>query len=426
MAWGKSKTRLVAGIIAAIVLVICGAFVGEFRRSRLRLPTGKGTPVICLGERQGFILASDGSLWTWGSDLLGWPVLGLGSNTLKSTMLRRIGHDTNWIGISAGSEHSLGLKSDGTIWIWGRNQFILKPIYTPVPAVPGNDWKQIAAGGAFSVALKTNGTLWAWGHNEAGELGDGTTNNSGLPVQVGSATNWVKVWAGYYESVGIQSDGSLWYWGENPSPTLGWGVNPITSPKRISPDTNWVDAGFGTETAFAIKSNGTLWVWGRNADRYTGAKDPAQSEIPTRIGTNSDWQSISATLGWWITGLTKKDGSLWVMDASSGNKNGLPKPYQPVQFKRIDFHKSWAAYADGGVHAAPAGVHGEVGVILTPDGEVWTWGMEMGDPLTFKSRLETIGVNIARRIHPAWRFNDPDPDPVFRDSPWQLRNTVGN
>ena len=81
---------------------------------------GKGTPAISLGERHGLILASDGSLWSWGSDFLGWPVLGLG-NVTAQTRLRRIGNETNWISISAGTAHNVAIKSDGTLWAWGEN-----------------------------------------------------------------------------------------------------------------------------------------------------------------------------------------------------------------------------------------------------------------------------------------------------------------
>ena len=75
-----------------------------------------------------------------------------------------------------------------------------------------------------TVALKKDGTLWAWGNNWAGSLGTGSTNNSAVPVQVGSATNWIKVWAGMLETVALQSDGSLWYWGDNPDPAFGQGT----------------------------------------------------------------------------------------------------------------------------------------------------------------------------------------------------------
>jgi len=63
------------------------------------------------------------------------------------------------------------------------------------------------------------------------------------------------------------------------------------------------------------------------------------------------------------------------MDASEGKPNGPQTPYQPVQFRHVDLQKDYVVYAAGTVHAAAAGVHGPIGVVLTGDGEVWTWGM---------------------------------------------------
>jgi alpha-tubulin suppressor-like RCC1 family protein len=425
MVRSKAKTIFVVGLIVlaiAILLVIRGVLNDSLGPGRLRLPVGKGIPAISLSERHGLILASDGSLWSWGSDFLGWPVLGLGSNAMKSVNLKQIGTDTNWVSISAGDNHNVAVKSDGTLWTWGTRLPSYKTIYTPILAAPGNDWKQAAAGGTVCVALKKDGTLWAWGHNWTGQLGIGSTNNSSVPLKVGSGTNWVKVWAGILETVAMQSDGSLWYWGENPNPAFAQGVNPIVSPKRISDDTNWADVGFGVNTVFTIKADGTLWTWGRQADRYTGAKDPAQNAVPTRVGTNSDWQSICATTGWWINGLIKRDGSLWLMDGSEGKENGPRTPYQQVQFRRIPFQKDYAVYAGGATHAAAPGVHGPIGVILTKDGEVWTWGMVLGDPLTLKGRLQALGVRIARKIHPGNKVSEPEAAPVYRNEMWRLRN----
>ena len=258
MAWPRLK---IAAVASAIILLAMGIAVivtmsptGSLSKGRLRLPVGKGTPAISLGERHGLILASDGSLWSWGAEFAGWPVLGLG-NVTAQTRLRLIGNETNWASISAGSVHNVPIKSDGTLWAWGENlrgQFGVgtsgrqNPMATvPAPAASGHDWKQAVAGGTHTVALKKDGTLWAWGNNWAGTLGTGSTNNSAVPVQVGSATNWIKVWAGTLESVAIQSDGSLWYWGENPNPAVAQGVGQILVPTRISPDTDWVDVGFG-------------------------------------------------------------------------------------------------------------------------------------------------------------------------------------
>lgn len=267
--------------------------------------------------------------------------------------------------------------------------------------------------------MKKDGTLWAWGRNWAGSLGTGSTNNSAVPVQVGSATNWVKVWAGSLESVGMQSDGSLWYWGDNPDPGYDMHVGRILVPTRVSPDTNWVDVGFGVNTAFAIKSDGTLWAWGRNADAYTGMQDQTLNTKPTRVGTNSDWQTIPACGWWWCQGLTKKDGSLWLMDASDFDLNRPRSAHQEVRFRRVELQKDVVA-CTAGAAAATLYALAPIGVALTRDGEVWTWGVMLGDPRSLGNRLECRAIELANRL--GYKGRPPDAKPVIRQTPWQLQH----
>jgi hypothetical protein len=108
------------------------------------------------------------------------------------------------------------------------------------------------------------------------------------------------------------------------------------------------------------------------------------------------------------------------MDASDGQPNGPRTPYKPVQFRRVEFQKNYVAYAAGAVHAAAAGVHGPVAVVLARDGEVWTWGVVLGDPLSFKGRSQAVLFKIARFLH--FKTGPPEPPPVFREKPWQLRS----
>ena len=75
---------------------------------------------------------------------------------------------------------------------------------------------KIAAGDGHTVAIKSDGTLWAWGLNNYGQLGDGTTTDSNIPEQEAThGANWVSVAAGYSHTVALKSDGTLWAWGWN-------------------------------------------------------------------------------------------------------------------------------------------------------------------------------------------------------------------
>src|SRR4051794_34772886 len=117
MGWIKFKGKVFALLFLLAVIGLVALWVGpcggSLGRGALRLPVGEGTPVIRLGERHGLILASDGSLWSWGSDCFGWPVLGLGNLADRSATLRRIGKDADWVSISASAVHNLAIKSDG-------------------------------------------------------------------------------------------------------------------------------------------------------------------------------------------------------------------------------------------------------------------------------------------------------------------------
>ena len=424
MAWTKVKTTIVAtaaillttGTAMIVTMSVTGFFGQTVPGSKLRLPVGTGTPAIALGSWHGIILASDGSLWSWGEDHLGWHALGL-DNIQTQPCLRRIGNGTDWISLAVGAAHNLAIKSDGTLWGWGQNLYgqlgdgsSARWQSTPVPSVPGKDWKQAAVGrGGHSVALKKDGTLWAWGNNWAGQLGIGRTNRVVREaMQIGSATNWVRIWAGTIQTVGMQADGRLWFWGVNPNPAIPesrTGASNIFVPTLLSSDTNWMDVGFGYSVAFAIKSDGTLWAWGRQAHIYTDPHDETLDTTPVRVGTNTDWQAGSFS-GAFYHVLRKKDGSLWSLDASEHRVRKPASSYRPLEFRRIDLHKDLVAFGAMG---------DSTGVALTRDGEVWTWGVALGEYTPVSQAL----ASLSRWVHLS---KEPRLENVMRAKPWQLPN----
>ncbi|WP_083770243.1 RCC1 domain-containing protein [Citrifermentans bemidjiense] len=121
--------------------------------------------------------------------------------------------------VSAGTRHTIALKSDGTLWSWGYNAFgqlgdgTTVNRYVPVQIGDDNKWISISAGVDFTLALKSDGTLWGWGRNDLGQLGDGTTTFRYSPVQIGNSTDWISIHAGGYHAAALKSDGTLWAWG---------------------------------------------------------------------------------------------------------------------------------------------------------------------------------------------------------------------
>ena len=90
----------------------------------------------------------------------------------------------------AADVHSLALKSDGTVWAWGYNNYgqlgdgTTTDRHTPVSVSGLTGVTAIAGGYGHSLALKSDGTVWAWGYNSYGQLGDGTTTDRHTPVDV--------------------------------------------------------------------------------------------------------------------------------------------------------------------------------------------------------------------------------------------------
>ncbi|MBK7959175.1 MAG: hypothetical protein IPK03_14420 [Bacteroidetes bacterium] len=77
------------------------------------------------------------------------------------------------------------------------------------------NWIGFFTGGEHTLGIKSTGVLWSWGRNTEGQLGDGTTTNKSSSTQIGGSTNWINIAAGSYHSLGIKTDGTLWAWGYN-------------------------------------------------------------------------------------------------------------------------------------------------------------------------------------------------------------------
>jgi RNA polymerase sigma factor (sigma-70 family) len=379
MAWTKTKIAVVTAsvlLLATVGTVSVRYYVRHappFQSGRWKLPTGNVTPMVAYKYSHGLVLASDGSLWSWGVDRDRFPVLGLNDTQIKNTVsLRRVGTDADWVNIAVGDSHCLAIKSDGTLWAWGGNFYYQlgdgtkKTRFVPSPSVPGNSWKQAVAGVAQSLALKKDGTVWAWGDNWAGGLGIGNIRTCTNAMQVGTSTNWTRIWSGGLQTVGLQTDGTLWFWGT----FAGNDSKKSLVPMRISEDTNWTDVCFGYFTVLAVRGDGTLWSWGRDAQFYTQVPDATSNTVPMQVGTDSDWESCASPPNCFYHILKKRDGSFWALDASEHITVKPDREYKPVRLSKINLHKDVVAFTSGG---------GDIGVMLTRNGEVWTWGSVVGE-----------------------------------------------
>ena len=230
------------------------------------IATGINWKQIASGTYHTEAVKVDGTLWCWGYNNQGR--LGDNTTTDRSSPIQTITFGTNWKQVSCGYHNTAGIKTDGTLWNWGYNyngqlgdNTIVRKS-SPVQTVAfGTNWKQVSSGYYNRAAIKTDGTLWCWGKNSYGQLGDNTTTGRSSPVQtITYGTNWKQVSCGLNHTAAIKTDGTLWAWGDNS--TYGQlGDNSTT--KRSSPvqttayGNNWKQVGCGFYHTAAV-TNGDI------------------------------------------------------------------------------------------------------------------------------------------------------------------------
>ena len=305
-------------------------------------------------------IKTDGTLWSWGYNLLGQ----LGDNTVvqKSSPVQTISGGTNWKSVASGANHTAAIKTDGTLWTWGQNTFgqlgdnTVVQKSSPVQTISaGTNWKSVASGANHTAAIKTDGTLWTWGRNIFGALGDNTVVDKSSPVQtVAAGTNWKLVAGGYYHTAAIKTDGTLWTWGYNSSGQLGDNtVTPKSSPvQTVAGGTNWQQVAGGYYHTAAIKTDGTLWTWGHNANGQLGDNTVAIKSSPVQtVAGGTNWQLVAG--GGYHTAAIKTDGTLWTWGQNTYGQlgdNSITHRSSPVQ--TVAGGTNWKSVAGGGNHTA--------------------------------------------------------------------------
>jgi alpha-tubulin suppressor-like RCC1 family protein len=336
-----------------------------------------------------FAIKSDGTLWGWGSNDVGQIVTGTGRNNIN--VPTQIGSDGDWATVSTGWYHVMAIKTNGTLWSWGSNDYGQLGNGTSgyqsgnksIPKQVGTDrdWIAVAAGDQHTAALKRDHSLWTWGWNKAGQLGNGNLNDITKPTRVGADNDWVKVAAGQSYTIALKQDGTIWSWGNNNKGELGYRTDtafPNPVPRKIGTDTDWKDVFTGGFNA-GLKQNGTLWVWGEDVYGITGDK-AKMIQIP-----GSGWQTVSVGNN---QGFALKSGGGWygwgmdvLFDLEIAGKNYLP-PTQPTQITGNDLTTAiWKNYVQptqpiqltgGAWNVLIAGYDYSYGV--KGDGSLWAWG----------------------------------------------------
>ena len=288
---------------------------------------------IAAGDEHSMALKSDGTVWTWGWNHDGQ--LGDGTTTRRSTPVKVLGL-TGVTAISAGGYHSVALKSDGTVWAWGQNLFgqlgdgtsgTSAYKNTPVQVKGLTSVRAIASGSQFTMALTRDGTVWVWGNNFGGVIGNWNTypaRCSPIPVQKSGLAGVAAIAAGEDHALALVRGGSVWTWGSNGWGQLGGGTVNANSkrfnPQQVLTGAKAIAAGGGSyqnRHSVIIKLDGTAWTFGYNSHGGLGNGTTANS--PTPVPVSGLTGATAAAAGRDFTTALRSDGTVW---SWGNNANG--------------------------------------------------------------------------------------------------------
>jgi len=364
--------------------------------------------------------------------------------------------------VTAGYDYTVALKADGTVWSWGGNlQLQLGDGTTndsPVP-IPVHDLNgvvltgvvSISAGYQHTVALKSDGSIWTWGYNISGQIGDNTLIDRGQPTLV-TIPNLqgavVAVAAGGFSTFALTDTGKLYYWGSDPY----YGQSRVPAPfAAFSGGVTQISG--GQSLALALKTDGaatgSAWIWGdmgplgrqapfiaiTDASAVYAGADFALAVKPEGIygwGRNgsgqlgfgvSQWEAtprllfdlgpLDTTAAGILHSLTSDaDGRIW---SWGWPQYGATGGTSTISVHLVPGITNAMVLAGGGSHSAAVRV----------DGTVWTWGwnyhgqLANGTPIQGENGTPAPVVNFSVANNSSLT-GDPDGDGLSTQDEYRL------
>jgi alpha-tubulin suppressor-like RCC1 family protein len=351
---------------------------------------------VFAGSNSSFLIKPNGTLWAWGNNSLGQ--LGIG-NKINQSIAVQVGTANDWKMVATTSSFTIAVKKDGSLWGWGQNgsngflglgDATIAESLVPIRIGTATDWETISVGSNHSLALKTNGTIWAWGYNLNGQLGNGNSSILLSPTIIGTDTDWVSISAGGNSSYAIKSNGQLFAWGQNNQSQLGDGstINKNT-PTQIGNSTDWAIIDSGNNYVFALRTDGKLWGWGNNSYNRFGSTTSSTVLNPAQVGAETNWSNIYIPPSGSVSLAIKSNGTLWAIgfnaygqlgQGNSGNYSGLTQ---------IGNATNWRSGAVGSNHV----------LALDKQNNVFSWGYNLSGQLgkgnfSYSTNVRQVGTDL--------------------------------
>ena len=327
--------------------------------------------------------------------------------------------DFTYVQVSAGSYHSLAVGSDGNAYAWGSNGSgrlgdgttssrnapvrVKTPDRNTYPDLPKDfTYVQVSAGTDHSLALGSDGYAYAWGYNSNGQLGNSSSGYTANPVPVrvrdpanptdsSKGLKAAQVRAGYNHSLAVGSDGNAYAWGDNSNGQLGDGTYTTRyAPVRVkTPDRNTypdLPSDFtylqvaGSNHSLAVGSDGNVYAWGDNYDGQLGNNTTGNSSVPVRVrnpakpnDTSKGLQAAQVSAGGDHSLAVGSDGYAYAWGINNWGQIGNNSSYNssvPVHVRDPASPRD----ASKGLKAAQISVGYDYSLAVGSNGYAYAWG----------------------------------------------------
>ncbi len=364
----------------------------------------------------------DGTVRAWGENDDGQ----LGDNTLTGRSApvtvkapNGSGALTGIVAVGTASRTTFAVHRDGRVFGWGENNEgqvgdgtrtkRRLPVTVTGPGGTGllRDIVAISGGYEFAVALRADGTVWAWGDNADGQLGDGTTTDSTVPVQVkgpggvGHLTRVVAIAGAVdgYHVVALRADGTVWAWGDNTEGQLGAGDMASSSvPVQVKGAagtgylTGVVEVAAGESFSMGRRADGSVWTWGHNGNGQLGDGTRIGSLVPVRVNGLARATAIGAGTRHALAVLADRTVRAWGNNGDGQLGDGSSDDaVAPVRVRGLNARAGVVAVNGGRRHS----------VSVAADGTIRSWGENYEGQLGDGTEYDSTAPVAARDLDPA-------------------------